>query len=151
MLERAHVDVTRLCAEMQGVEPRAPRVKTLKTTLEKLHRHAELHSLAQIRDLAGLRVVVHGTRADQDRMAPRIAELFGNGDRLGRGPRYGEPVRIRRRPKSWSGACRDLDRDQLRRRGLPLTPSRNPAGSSTEVADDQARSSVCFHYLEQMA
>lgn len=76
VLERAHADVTRLCAETRHAEPMAPRVKTLKTTMEKLHRQPDLHSLAQIRDLAGLRVVVHGSRSDQDEIVALIgAEL----------------------------------------------------------------------------
>jgi len=76
VLASAHADLERLCTGMPHAEPMAPRVKTLKTTLEKLHRHPELRSLAQIRDLAGMRVVVHGTRADQDELARQIAELF---------------------------------------------------------------------------
>jgi ppGpp synthetase/RelA/SpoT-type nucleotidyltranferase len=73
VLERAHTDVARLCAETPAhTEPMAPRVKTLRTTLQKLHRQPDLHSLAQIRDLAGLRVVVHGTRADQDDFVARV-------------------------------------------------------------------------------
>jgi ppGpp synthetase/RelA/SpoT-type nucleotidyltranferase len=74
--QRVLADIERLCAAMPHAEPMAPRVKTLKTTLEKLHRQPELRSLAQIRDLAGMRVVVHGTRADQDELAKRIAQLF---------------------------------------------------------------------------
>jgi len=81
VLERTHVEVARLCAETEHAEPMAPRVKTLKTTLEKLQRQPDLHSLAQIRDLAGLRVVVHGTRADQDEVVTRIAERLADGDR----------------------------------------------------------------------
>jgi len=76
VLERAHNEVARLCAETQHAEPMAPRVKTLKTSMEKLHRQPDLHSLAQIRDLAGLRVVVHGTRIDQDEIAARISTLL---------------------------------------------------------------------------
>jgi ppGpp synthetase/RelA/SpoT-type nucleotidyltranferase len=76
VLADAHTGIERLCAEMPYAEPMAPRVKTLKTTLEKLHRQPELRSLAQIRDLAGMRVVVHGTRADQDELAQQIAEMF---------------------------------------------------------------------------
>lgn len=72
VLARAHAEVTRLCAGIEHVEPMAPRVKTLKTTMEKLHRQPGLHSLAQVRDLAGLRVLVHGTREDQDEVAARI-------------------------------------------------------------------------------
>jgi ppGpp synthetase/RelA/SpoT-type nucleotidyltranferase len=81
VLERAHTEVARLCAETTHAEPMAPRVKTLKTTLQKLHRQPDLHSLAQIRDLAGLRVVVHGTRADQDDVVARIAARLPDGDR----------------------------------------------------------------------
>jgi ppGpp synthetase/RelA/SpoT-type nucleotidyltranferase len=73
VLERAYVEVTQLCSETEHAEPITPRVKTLKTTMEKLHRQPELRSLAQIRDLAGLRAVVHGTRADQDDVVARIA------------------------------------------------------------------------------
>ena len=81
VLERSHTEVARLCAEIPHAEPMAPRVKTMRTTLQKLHRHADLHSLAQIRDLAGLRVVVHGTRADQDDVVARIAATLPDGDR----------------------------------------------------------------------
>jgi ppGpp synthetase/RelA/SpoT-type nucleotidyltranferase len=49
VLADAHTDVELLCAVMPYAEPMAPRVKTLKTTLEKLHRQPELRSLAQIR------------------------------------------------------------------------------------------------------
>jgi ppGpp synthetase/RelA/SpoT-type nucleotidyltranferase len=81
VLADAHTDIERLCAVMPHAEPMAPRVKTLKTTLEKLHRQPELRSLAQIRDLAGMRVVVHGTRADQDKLAQQIAEMFRDDQR----------------------------------------------------------------------
>lgn len=81
VLERAHVEVARLCSETTHAEPMAPRVKTLKTTMEKLHRQPDLRSLAQIRDLAGLRVVVHGTRTDQDEVVARIAARLPDGDR----------------------------------------------------------------------
>lgn len=80
VLARAHAEVERICTQTHGAEAMAPRVKTLKTTLEKLVRQPGLHSLAQIRDLAGLRVVVHGTRADQDKIVARIAALFPNDD-----------------------------------------------------------------------
>ncbi|KAA2264030.1 RelA/SpoT domain-containing protein [Solihabitans fulvus] len=73
---RAYHDVEALCADLPHARPMAPRVKTLKTTLEKLDRHAHLHSIAQIRDLAGLRVVVHGPRTDQDEVVRQTAELF---------------------------------------------------------------------------
>lgn len=76
VLERAHLEVARLCAETQHAEPMAPRVKTLKTTMEKLHRQPDLRSLAQIRDLAGLRVVVHGTRAEQDEITKWISVVL---------------------------------------------------------------------------
>jgi len=81
VLERAHNEVARLCAETPYAEPMAPRVKTLRTTMQKLHRQPDLHSLAQIRDLAGLRVVVHGTRANQDNVVARIAARLADGDR----------------------------------------------------------------------
>ncbi len=55
VLAAAHTEIERLCAAMPHAEPMAPRVKTLKTTMEKLHRQPELRSLAQIRDLAGMR------------------------------------------------------------------------------------------------
>jgi ppGpp synthetase/RelA/SpoT-type nucleotidyltranferase len=76
VLAEAHADIERLCAGLPHAEPMAPRVKTLKTTLEKLNRQPELRSLAHIRDLAGMRVVVHGTRADQDDLVGHIIELF---------------------------------------------------------------------------
>jgi ppGpp synthetase/RelA/SpoT-type nucleotidyltranferase len=76
VLASAHADILQLCAGLPHAQPMAPRVKTLKTTLEKLHRQPELHSLAQIRDLAGLRVVVHGTRADQDELVSKLEDLF---------------------------------------------------------------------------
>jgi ppGpp synthetase/RelA/SpoT-type nucleotidyltranferase len=81
VLERAHAVVASLCADTQHVEPMAPRVKTLKTTMEKLHRQPELHSLAQIRDLAGLRVVVHGTRLDQDDVVAQIGAALADDGR----------------------------------------------------------------------
>jgi ppGpp synthetase/RelA/SpoT-type nucleotidyltranferase len=76
VLERAHQQVDRLCAGIACAQPAARRVKTLKTCLEKLHREPHLYSLAQVRDLAGMRVVVHGTRADQDEVVRRISALF---------------------------------------------------------------------------
>lgn len=81
VLAVAHADLEALCADLPYAEPMAPRVKTLKTTLEKLHRQPGLRSLAQIRDLAGMRVVVHGSRADQDAVAERIAGLFADDTR----------------------------------------------------------------------
>jgi ppGpp synthetase/RelA/SpoT-type nucleotidyltranferase len=81
VLERAHVEVARLCSETEHAEPMAPRVKTLKTTMEKLHRQPDLRSLAQIRDLAGLRIVVHGTRVDQDDVVARVAARLPDDDR----------------------------------------------------------------------
>jgi len=36
VLADAHTDIERLCAAMPHAEPMAPRVKTLKTTLEKM-------------------------------------------------------------------------------------------------------------------
>src|SRR5262245_46214664 len=81
VLERAHAEVARVCAETQHAAPLAPRVTTLKTTLEKLHRQPDLHSLAQIRDLAGLRVVVHGTRANQDEIAAQIGAVMADDGR----------------------------------------------------------------------
>jgi ppGpp synthetase/RelA/SpoT-type nucleotidyltranferase len=95
VLERAYDEVARLCAEIHHAEPMAPRVKTLKTTMEKLHRQPELRSLAQIRDLAGLRVVVHGTRADQDEIAARIGIALCDDGR--------PPKRIDRRADPRSG------------------------------------------------
>lgn len=76
VLIRARADLAHLCAGVPHVELMAPRVKTLKTTIEKLHRQPQLYSLAQVRDMAGLRVVVLGTRGDQDVIAQSIAELF---------------------------------------------------------------------------
>lgn len=81
VLERAHTDFAQLCAETPAhAEPMAPRVKTLRTTLQKLNRQPDLHSLAQIRDLAGLRVVVHGTRADQDDVVARVVARLPDDD-----------------------------------------------------------------------
>jgi ppGpp synthetase/RelA/SpoT-type nucleotidyltranferase len=57
------------------------RVKTIKTTLEKLARQPHLKSIAQIRDFAGLRVVVHDGRSAQDDVARRIAALFPDATR----------------------------------------------------------------------
>lgn len=80
VLARAHAEVARVCREFAHefapVEPMAPRVKTLTTTVEKLRRQPHLHSLAQVRDLAGLRVVVDGSRADQDVVVARLGALF---------------------------------------------------------------------------
>lgn len=81
VLERAHTEVARLCTEIPHAEPMTPRVKTLKTTLQKLHRQPDLYSLAQIRDLAGLRIVVHGTRADQDDVVARVAAQLPDDER----------------------------------------------------------------------
>lgn len=81
VLEGAHADIERLCTQFPHARPMAPRVKTLKTMLEKLNRQPELHSLAQIRDLAGLRVVVHGGRAVQDDLVGRIEGLFQDSSR----------------------------------------------------------------------
>jgi ppGpp synthetase/RelA/SpoT-type nucleotidyltranferase len=81
VLHEAHADIERLCAGLPYAQPMAPRVKTLKTTLEKLSRQPGLRSLAQIRDLAGLRVVVHGTRVDQDELVERIEKLFHDSNR----------------------------------------------------------------------
>jgi ppGpp synthetase/RelA/SpoT-type nucleotidyltranferase len=53
----------------------------MKTTLEKLLRQPHLLSIAQIRDYAGLRVVVHGGRTEQDEITTKIAELFLDKDR----------------------------------------------------------------------
>jgi len=95
VLHGAHADIERLCAELPHAEPMAPRVKTLKTTREKLHRQPELHSLVQIRDLAGLRVVIHGTRTDQDELVSKIEELFRDESR--------PPKRIDRRADPRAG------------------------------------------------
>jgi ppGpp synthetase/RelA/SpoT-type nucleotidyltranferase len=81
VLDRAHHDVEELCGGLPHAQPLTPRVKTIKTTLEKLARQPHLKSIAQIRDFAGMRVVVHGTRADQDELAERIAELFADDTR----------------------------------------------------------------------
>ncbi|HEX3780489.1 MAG TPA: RelA/SpoT domain-containing protein [Pseudonocardiaceae bacterium] len=81
VLDRAHEEVVGLCTGHPYVQPMAPRVKTMKTTLEKLLRQPHLLSIAQIRDYAGLRVVVHGTRTEQNGIATKIAALFRNKDR----------------------------------------------------------------------
>lgn len=81
VLEHTHVEVARLCSETEHAEPMGSRVKTLKTTMEKLHRQPDLRSLAQIRDLAGLRVAVNGTRINQDDVVAWIATRLPDGDR----------------------------------------------------------------------
>jgi ppGpp synthetase/RelA/SpoT-type nucleotidyltranferase len=81
VLDRAHRDVEDLCDRLPHAQPMAPRVKTIKTTLEKLARQPHLKSIAQIRDFAGLRVIVHGSRSDQDDVAHRIAALFPEAER----------------------------------------------------------------------
>jgi ppGpp synthetase/RelA/SpoT-type nucleotidyltranferase len=180
VLAEAHADIERLCAGLPHAEPMAPRVKTLKTTLEKLNRQPELRSLAHIRDLAGMRVVVHGTRADQDDLVGHIIELFPDdarppklidrrvepragyramhlevrrggipieiqvrtalqhrwaelfertADKLGRGLRYGEPVRIDPNSAAMT-LVRELDRvaniidmaEQVALQGLDASP-----------------------------
>jgi ppGpp synthetase/RelA/SpoT-type nucleotidyltranferase len=196
VLERAHAEVARVCAETQHAEPMAPRVKTLKTTMEKLHRQPDLHSLAQIRDLAGLRVVVHGTRTDQDEIAARIgavlpdesrtaklidrradprsgyravhlevrregillevqvrttlqhqwAEVFERAaDRLGRGLRYGERIRLPERAEAFLDALGGISDwiDQLERDGKPIHSEEHHAvGRLLDV--------VGHYYLEQL-
>lgn len=110
VLERAHAEVVRLCAETEHAEPMAPRVKTLKTTLEKLNRQPELRSLAQIRDLAGLRVVIHGTRTDQDELAASVATLLHDDHR--------PPKLIDRRvDPRWGYRAVHLE---VRREGIPI-------------------------------
>jgi ppGpp synthetase/RelA/SpoT-type nucleotidyltranferase len=81
VLDGAHVDIERLCAQFPNARPMAPRVKTLKTMLEKLNRQPGLHSLVQVRDLAGLRVVVHGSRAVQDDLVEKIEDMFQDASR----------------------------------------------------------------------
>lgn len=76
VLAEAHEQVERLCANLPYAQPVAPRVKTLRTTLRKLERLPQVRSLAHIRDLAGMRVIVHGTRSDQDELVDRLVALF---------------------------------------------------------------------------
>jgi ppGpp synthetase/RelA/SpoT-type nucleotidyltranferase len=76
VLADAHEQVERLCADLPYAQPTVPRVKTLRTTLWKLRRLPQVRSLAHIRDLAGMRVIVHGTRSDQDELVGRLADLF---------------------------------------------------------------------------
>jgi len=78
VLQQAHGDVERLCTTLPDTRQMAPRVKTLKTMLEKLQRQPNLHSIGQIRDVAGLRVVVAGTRTDQDDLTDRLALLLAD-------------------------------------------------------------------------
>jgi len=78
VLQQAHGDVERLCSTLPDTWQMAPRVKTLKTMLEKLQRQPNLHSIGQIRDVAGLRVVVAGTRTDQDDLTDRLALLLAD-------------------------------------------------------------------------
>lgn len=78
ILAEAHEQVERLCADLPYAQPVAPRVKTLRTTLRKLERLPQVRSLAHIRDLAGMRVIVHGTRSDQDELVDRLVGLFGD-------------------------------------------------------------------------
>jgi ppGpp synthetase/RelA/SpoT-type nucleotidyltranferase len=98
VLERAHNEVTRLCAEIEHAEPMAPRVKTLKTLMEKLHRQSEL------------RIVVHGTRVDQDEVVARIGAELPDDDR--------PPKLIDRRADPRSG-YRAVHLE-VRREGIPI-------------------------------
>jgi len=53
----------------------ASRIKNTGTILEKLRRNGG-HTLSSIQDLAGLRVVVDGGRAEQDRVVERLTATF---------------------------------------------------------------------------
>jgi ppGpp synthetase/RelA/SpoT-type nucleotidyltranferase len=78
VLAEAHDVLERLCADLPYAQPVAPRVKTLRTTVRKLRRLPQVRSLAHIRDLAGMRVIVHGTRSDQDELVDRLAVSFSD-------------------------------------------------------------------------
>jgi hypothetical protein len=76
-VRRAHEDarlevVQALLAEgLQGTS----RLKTTSTIIEKLQRESTMH-LSRMQDIAGVRLVIEGTRLDQDRVVERILELF---------------------------------------------------------------------------
>jgi ppGpp synthetase/RelA/SpoT-type nucleotidyltranferase len=53
----------------------ADRIKNTGTILEKLHRQGG-YSLATIHDLGGLRVVIDGTRTDQDLIVEKLRATF---------------------------------------------------------------------------
>ncbi len=73
--------VERVSAKV-GIIP-SSRVKTTGTIIEKLRRNGG-HTLSSIHDLGGMRLVVTGGRAAQDRMAEGIREAFADGDRAPR-------------------------------------------------------------------
>lgn len=63
-----------------GIEP-SPRIKSTITTIEKLRRSNRSH-LAEIQDLAGLRIVLSGyDREEQDRIRDELMELFKDGQK----------------------------------------------------------------------
>jgi ppGpp synthetase/RelA/SpoT-type nucleotidyltranferase len=55
----------------------ASRIKNTGTILEKLRRGGG-HTLSTIQDLAGLRVVIDGGRAEQDRVVQRLVAAFSD-------------------------------------------------------------------------
>jgi hypothetical protein len=71
-----------------GFDPR-PRLKNLSTIAEKLVR--ESSRLATVEDIAGVRVVIDGTRRDQDRVVDLIVNAFPGSSRRDRraDPSYG--------------------------------------------------------------
>lgn len=54
------------------------RVKTRSTVIDKLQRDHRI-SLATMQDLAGARMLIDGTRIDQDRIGERVREIFEPG------------------------------------------------------------------------
>lgn len=56
------------------------RVKTTGTLVEKLRRNGG-HTLSSIHDLAGMRLVVPGGRAEQDRVVEQVQAVFVDGAR----------------------------------------------------------------------
>jgi ppGpp synthetase/RelA/SpoT-type nucleotidyltranferase len=61
----------------------ASRIKNTSTILEKLRRQGG-HTLSSIQDLAGLRIVIDGTRAEQDRVVEQLSATFSTAPRAPR-------------------------------------------------------------------
>lgn len=91
-VRRAHDDarlevVERLLSEgLHGTS----RLKTTSTIIEKLRREATMH-LSLMQDIAGVRLVIDGSRLDQDRVVERIRGLFPDARTIDRRakPSYG--------------------------------------------------------------
>ena len=76
-VRRAHEDARREVVETlrrEGLKG-TDRPKTTSTIIEKLRRESGMN-LSRMQDIAGVRLVIEGTRNDQDRTVERILELF---------------------------------------------------------------------------